>query len=93
MFYFRKADFNVSTLGGWTPLMLSINQQNLESKLSFNHKQYLLHKVTKMILMNGNSDVNKITSKGTALHLACKCKNKEIIALILSKNPDIGFIF
>lgn len=44
-----------------------------------------------MILMNGNSNVNKITSKGTALHLACKCKNREIIALILSKNPDIGF--
>lgn len=27
---FRNADFNIPTVGGWTPLMLTINLNNME---------------------------------------------------------------
>ena len=33
------------------------------------------------------------TFSGTALHAACKKNNKEIVELLLKKNPDLQFIY
>lgn len=35
-------------------------------------------------------DANQITSKGTALHLACKNQNKEMVKYLLFMNADPG---
>ena len=41
-----------------------------------------------MILSQGNIDVNKRTSKGSALHVAVKKKAKPMIALLMDAKAD-----
>ena len=76
LFSFRKADFNNASTSGWTPLILSIFQNNIE--------------IMKMLLSLAPINVNSITLKGTALNVACKkaCKDNQKLMIKFLINAD-----
>jgi serine/threonine protein kinase len=68
------ADMGATTKDGITPLMLCVMKQRNE--------------LLKLILESGRAAVNRVTSKGTVLHLAAEAKNTQAIHYLISKGAD-----
>lgn len=47
-----------------------------------------LNLVVKFLINHEEIEINKLTQKGTALHLACSLNKPHIVSLLLSKNAD-----
>ena len=69
-------NFNLTNNEGWTPLLLAVFKQHV--------------KCVEILLGIDNIDVNYLSDVGTALHLACKKNNRQIVSkLIYKANPLI----
>lgn len=70
----QDADVNKTTSDGWSPLQLVVNRKNLDEMT---------------LLLNTQSiDINLLTQKGTALHVAAKSGYALGIQLLLNKKVD-----
>lgn len=68
-----ECDVNKLTHDGWSPLQLAISRNHMSSKnLSYT-------KVFKKLIENDKVDLNDCTSRGTALHVACKLNKSAFI--------------
>ena len=76
--YNRKADFNIGSTSGWTPLILAIFQNNIE--------------IVKLILSLAPINVNLVTLKGTALNVAlkkaCKENQKQLVKILMNADAN-----
>lgn len=74
----KKADFNIASSSGWTPLIMAIFQDSLE--------------IMKILLSLSPINVNSITSKGTALNVAlkntCKPNQKQMIKILMNSDAN-----
>ena len=69
-------NFNLNNNEGWTPLLLAVYKQHI--------------KCVEILLGIDNLDVNYLSDVGTALHLACKKNNRQMVSkLIYKANPFI----
>ena len=66
-----KSNINISNNEGWTPLLLAVFKQHI--------------KCVEIIMAYEGIDVNYIGPMGTALHIACKKNNRNIVSLLLYK--------
>ena len=69
-------NINITNNEGWSPLLLAVFKQNI--------------KCVELFVSLDNIDVNYLGDMGTALHLACKKNNRQIVSkLILKADPTI----
>ena len=61
----RMENINSLTADGWTPLQLAVNRNHID--------------ILKLLLSREDLNINEVTHKGTALHLACKNNKHDII--------------
>ena len=82
---------NINTVShdGWTPLQLGIHKNHSESNESISlHSNRVI--VVKLILRGPyDVDINKISNRTTAIHIAAKNGRPDIVALVLKANPDL----
>lgn len=69
-------DINCVSIDQYTPLQLSCMQNSIEC--------------TKLLLSNSNLQINKMTNRGTALHIACRYNNEKIVELLLDNGAHTG---
>ncbi|KAM3139083.1 hypothetical protein pb186bvf_008894 [Paramecium bursaria] len=74
--YLQKFQFDINQLtgDGWTPFMIAIRQQYLP--------------MIKILLQDKRLQPNIVTAKGSAIHLACKLGNRELIELLFISGLD-----
>jgi len=65
---------NKRTKEDWTPLQLSVYKNNIHA--------------LKLLLETPEIQVNTVTAKGTALHIACKQDKLKFIQLLLKYHAD-----
>ena len=69
-------NINITNNEGWTPLLLAVFKQHI--------------KCVEILLSLENLDVDYLGDMGTALHLACKKNNRQIVSKLICKaNPRI----
>lgn len=68
------ADINIKTCDGWTALQLATYKNNYE--------------VVKLLLNTGRINVNEVTCKGTALHIAAKNGKVCIVSFLIAHGAD-----
>lgn len=69
-------DINRVTLDQYTPLQLSCMQNSLEC--------------VKILISNSSLQINKMTNRGTALHIACRYNNEKVVELLLENGAHTG---
>lgn len=47
----------------------------------------------KLLLSNEKIEINKLTTKGTALHIAALKNRKNFLIYLLGKKPDVRYYF
>ena len=67
----NKSNLNIKNNEGWTPLLLAVYKQNI--------------KCIEILMGYEGIDVNYCGPMGTALHIACKKNNRQIVSLLLYK--------
>lgn len=77
-FLLSLGDINVASSDGWTPLLLAIYK---------NHKC-----IVSYLLTHPDIDVNKVTKKGTPLHLACYCNKESLVRSLFEIKADPKYI-
>ncbi|KRX00796.1 Protein kinase-like domain [Pseudocohnilembus persalinus] len=100
--YLQKgADINKTTKDGWTSLQLAVHRNNIESKklqkfiFLINYLNILysfLNKVLKLLLNSPELNINLQTTRGTALHLACRKNKIDIIKLLIENKADPNYL-
>ena len=69
-------NINLTNNEGWTPLLLAVFKQHV--------------KCVEIILANENVDVNYLGDMGSALHIACRKNNRQIVSKLICKaDPKI----
>jgi len=76
LFLDYDSNLNIETNDGWTSLQLAAFKNHIE--------------VAKVLLAKKIVDINQITSKGTALHIAAKNARPEMVTLLLENKADPG---
>ena len=69
------AELNSQTDDGWTPLQLAIYKDHMEG--------------TKLLLNQPGLDINVVTTRGSALHVATNTGRLQMISLLLEHGADI----
>ena len=74
--YLIKLDVSLDlvTSDGWTPLQLAIKKRNL--------------RIFKRLAQAKGIDINKVTEKGTVLHLAVKMNLPEFVDVLIENKAD-----
>lgn len=70
----QNVDLNKKTQEGWSPLQLVVNKKNLDQ--------------LRELLISPHIDINLVTEKGTALHVAAKGGFALGVQLLLDKGAD-----
>lgn len=65
----QKVDVNARTTDEWTPLTIAVDKRSVE--------------ICELLLRNPEIDVNQVTSRGSALHLAASNCHRELVSLLL----------
>lgn len=85
---FSNPNINKSNSDGVSPIQIAINKNYYESLLIT--KQILI-KVVELLANLKRFKIDLKTFCGTAMHTACAKNNKEVVKLLLTKNPDLQF--
>ena len=71
-----KPNLNIRNNEGWTPLSLAVYSQKI--------------KCTELLIGSDNIDADIVGPKGTALHIACKKNNRDLVSILLYRaDPTI----
>ena len=71
----QNVDVNKVTVDGWSPLQLVVTRKNIDEM--------------KLLLSAASIDINLLTQKGTALHVAAKAGYALGIQLLLNNKVDV----
>ena len=72
----NNLNINLTNNEGWSPLLLAVFKQHV--------------KCVEILLANKNIDVNYIGDMGSALHIACRKNNRQIVSKLICKaDPKI----
>jgi len=81
-----KPNFNIQTSDGWTPLQLAVYRNQFESSL---FSELLVNVLAVKTLLKVKSlNINEVTKKSTALHIAVKNSKIPLVSLLLDHGAD-----
>ena len=83
-------DVNIISEDEWTPLQLASHKNHIESKGVKGRMETKSEIVAKIILNNTAQkvEIDRVTRRMTALHIAVKNGKSEMVALLLEKGAD-----
>lgn len=74
----RKVNMSKVTSDGWLPLQIGINRRNKE--------------LVKFLIEQRSVNINAVSQRGTALHVAVMNEDAEGVRLLLTKNIDTKIV-